>query len=95
MEIMAMGTVPVILSDEWSLPFEDILDWTEFSVRVQLSDIGNLPAVLDNYTREDACSMSSRVFEVYHKYFANATQIIKGIENSIQSCLLSREDQLT
>jgi hypothetical protein len=87
MEIMAMGTVPVILSDEWSLPFEDILNWSEFSIRVQLSDIGDLPSVLDRYTREDACKMSSRVFEVYHQYFANASQIMKGIENSVNSCL--------
>ena len=87
METMAMGVVPIIMSDEWALPFEDILDWSEFSIRVWLDDIHRLPSIVAEH-RDNACNMSRRVFEMYHRYMANATQIMKGIQESIQKAEL-------
>ena len=34
-----MGVAPVIIGDDWELPFEGILDWRTFSVRVPFRDI--------------------------------------------------------
>ena len=82
-----MGVVPIIMSDEWALPFEDILDWSEFSIRVWLDDIPRLPSIVAEH-RNNACNMSRRVFEMYHRYMANATQIMKGIQESIQKAEL-------
>ena len=87
METMAMGVVPIIMSDEWALPFEDILDWSEFSIRVWLDDIHRLPSIVAEH-RDNACNMSRRVFEMYHRYMANATQIMKGIQESIRKAEL-------
>ena len=39
METLAMGVAPVIIGDDWELPFEGILDWRTFSVRVPFRDI--------------------------------------------------------
>jgi len=83
METMAMGVVPIIIADDWSLPFEDILNWSEFSIIVPLANISNLLAIVEGY-RGRACEMSDRVFQVYHQYMANATQIFRGISDSIQ-----------
>jgi hypothetical protein len=43
-ETMMLGRVPVILSDEWVPP--DGPDWESFSVRVNETDIANIPALL-------------------------------------------------
>jgi hypothetical protein len=91
METMAMGVVPIIISDDWSLPFEDILNWTEFSVSVPLANVSQLPTIVEGH-RSRACEMSDRVFQVYHQYMANGTQIVRGISESIrqhhrQSCV--------
>jgi len=83
METMAMGVVPIIISDDWSLPFEDILTWSEFSILVPLANTSHLLAIVEGY-RDRACTMSDRVFQVYHQYMANATQIVRGISDSIQ-----------
>lgn len=83
METMAMGVVPIIILDDWSLPFEDILNWTDFSISVPLANISHLPNIVDRQ-RGRACEMSDRVFQVYHQYMANATQIVRGISESIQ-----------
>ena len=78
-----MGVVPIILSDEWALPFEDILDWDEFSIRVAFSDMAKLPDIIAEH-RGRACGMSARVFDVYHQYMANGTQIMGGIEATMR-----------
>ena len=81
-ETMAMGVVPVIISDDLALPFEDILNWDEFSIRVPLAETSQIPDIIAR-ARSKACDMSDRVFQVYHKYMANASQIMTGIEYSI------------
>lgn len=40
------GCVPVILSDQYDLPFKDVVDWTEFAVIVAEQDIPNLKKIL-------------------------------------------------
>jgi len=81
-ETMAMGVVPIILADGLALPFEDILDWSEFSIRISMNDVQRIPQIIDQ-AQDRACIMSDRVFEVYHRYMANATQIMRGVEESI------------
>jgi hypothetical protein len=83
METMAMGVVPIIISDDWSLPFEDILNWAEFSISVPLANISHLPTIVEDH-RGRACEMSDQVFQVYHQYMANGTQIVRGIDESIR-----------
>ena len=33
-EMMSAGSIPVILIDHYVLPYDDILDWENFSVRI-------------------------------------------------------------
>jgi hypothetical protein len=47
---MMFGCIPVIVADEYKLPFADILDWSKFSVRLPYKDVtSNFPAILDSY----------------------------------------------
>ena len=82
METMAMGVVPIIISDGWQLPFEDMLDWSEFSIRVREDDISTLPSVIEAY-RDKACEMSAKVYDVYHKYMATPKAIVEAIDKQI------------
>ena len=83
METMAMGVLPIIISDDWSLPFEDILNWTKFSISAPLAKISHLPTIVEGH-RGRACEMSDQVFQVYHQYMASATPIVHGIDESMR-----------
>ncbi len=82
METMAMGVVPIIISDGWQLPFEDMLDWSEFSIRVREDDISTLSSVIEAH-RDRACEMSAKVYDVYHKYMATPKAIVEAIDKQI------------
>lgn len=82
METMAMGVVPIIISDGWQLPFEDMLDWSEFSIRIHEDDISTIPNVIEAY-RDKACEMSAKVYDVYHTYMATPKAIIEAIDKQI------------
>ena len=82
METMAMGVVPIIISDGWQLPFEDMLDWSEFSIRVREDDISTLSSIIEAH-RDRACEMSAKVYDVYHKYMATPKAIVEAIDKQI------------
>lgn len=62
------GCVPVILADNYDLPFEDILNWKSFSVVVATSDIPNLKRILQEISSEEYVKLQNNVLKV-RKHF--------------------------
>ncbi len=66
-ETMALGRVPVILSDAWVEPVGP--DWSTFSVRVQEKDAANLPEIL-RPLQDRAADMGQRARLAWETWFA-------------------------
>ncbi|KAJ4461017.1 putative multiple exostoses 1 [Paratrimastix pyriformis] len=49
-EALAAGSIPVILSDNFQLPYSDWLDWRSFSLVLPEKDTASLPALLRSIT---------------------------------------------
>lgn len=63
--------VPVIISDEIELPYEDVLDYSEFSLFVRAADAikkGYLLNLLHSIKREEWTKMWERLKEITHHY---------------------------
>ena len=45
--IILAGCVPLVLNDGIVLPFEEVLDWRKFSVKVLEADVSKLDKILD------------------------------------------------
>ncbi|XP_058788366.1 probable arabinosyltransferase ARAD1 [Vicia villosa] len=63
--------VPVIISDEIELPYEDVLDYSEFSLFVRAADAikkGYLLKFLHKIKREEWTKMWERLKEITHHY---------------------------
>ncbi len=51
-EGMYFGAVPVILYDNYSLPFSDFIDWDKFSIRIHMDQMDDTYEILKGVTEE-------------------------------------------
>ncbi|XP_019086183.1 PREDICTED: probable glycosyltransferase At5g11130 [Camelina sativa] len=58
------GCVPVILSDYYDLPFNDILDWRKFAVVLRERDVYNLKQILKNIPQSEFVSLHNNLVKV-------------------------------
>ncbi|XP_038701663.1 probable glycosyltransferase At5g03795 isoform X3 [Tripterygium wilfordii] len=67
-EAIYTGCVPVLISDHYTPPFSDVLNWKSFSVEVSVSDIPNLKRILMRISSRQYIRMQRRVVQV-RKHF--------------------------
>jgi len=66
-EIMQLGSIPVFIYDHKWCPFEDEIDWSEFSVLIHIKDIKDIDKILSNYSPEKIKQMQDNMY----KYWSN------------------------
>jgi hypothetical protein len=78
-----MGVIPIIISDDWVLPFEDVINWSQVSVRLSELELESLPAKLASMTIERVCQMRKNAFEAYRRYLESPAAWEAGIASSL------------
>lgn len=68
--------VPVILSDHYDLPFNDVLDWHKFSIILKESDVKNLKAKLQSITDQQYAALHGNLRQA-QKHFEWHTPPLK------------------
>ena len=80
-EVMQMGRVPVILSDEWVYPAR--VDWQACSISVPERELERLPEILGDY-RARADEMGRKAREEWEKYYAPSTRFHWLVEDCLE-----------
>jgi hypothetical protein len=83
-EALSVGSIPIYIWDdvEW-LPYREELDWSEFSLSLNIAEIGRLPHLLAAYTPARIARMQARIAELYADYFTldgACRQIVREVE---------------
>uniref|UniRef100_A0AC35TZ56 Exostosin domain-containing protein n=1 Tax=Rhabditophanes sp. KR3021 TaxID=114890 RepID=A0AC35TZ56_9BILA len=76
-EALKAGCIPVILSDDWVLPFSEIIDWKKAVVFVPEKMSVLLVDQLGQYTYEQVKAMKEYGQEYYWKHLSNYKNIIE------------------
>ncbi|KAB5551899.1 hypothetical protein DKX38_009210 [Salix brachista] len=66
-----LGCVPVIISDNYSLPFSDVLDWSKFSVNIPSEKIPEIKTILKGISQKRYLTMQRRVIEAQRHFMLN------------------------
>ena len=88
-ESIMSGCIPVIISDTFEPPFSSKLDYDEFSVRVSMDDLPNLPQIIKNIPIEQVTQKLDRVQQISSMFTYNSPpqfgdalyQIVQQLEN--------------
>ncbi|PON59478.1 Exostosin-like [Trema orientale] len=63
--------VPVIISDSYSLPFSDVLNWSQFSIQIPVSKIPEIKNILEGISNNQYLKMYKRVSKVKRHFVLN------------------------
>lgn len=70
-ETFHAGCVPVIISDHYSLPFSDVLDWGNFSVTIPVEKIPEIKKILLGISESKYLEMQTRVVKLRRHFTLN------------------------
>lgn len=84
-EAMQLGSIPVYISDEHWLPFENVLNWEKFCVIVKPDEIKKIPEILKDIRNRGQCErMALAATEAYNNFFCYQSTI-KMIHEFLES----------
>lgn len=70
-EAIYSGCVPVVISDNYSLPFNDVLDWSKFSVEIPVKQISEIKKILREIPHDKYLQMHQNVMKVRRHFMVN------------------------
>ncbi|KAG7944761.1 hypothetical protein I3843_15G119600 [Carya illinoinensis] len=70
-ESIHAGCVPVIISDNYVLPFSDVLDWSRFSVHIPIAKIPEMKKILQAISEEEYLAKQKQVIQVQRHFALN------------------------
>ncbi len=79
LEVMARGSIPVILSDGWVLPFDRTLDWPSFSISVHQEAVPQIPSLLRGFTSAEIDRLRTNVQTTYSGVFEDIDRIAAAL----------------
>ncbi|CAM6121879.1 unnamed protein product [Calypogeia fissa] len=87
--------VPVIIADNFALPFSDVLNWSTFSVTIPESEIPNLKTILLNISDRKYKAMQKRLSRVRRHFIWNDEPVKYDVFHMIMhSVWMSRLNRL-
>lgn len=68
-EVMQLGAIPVFIYDTKWCPWDDEINWNEFSVLIDLNDINRIDYILSNYSNDRIKEMQSNLQKYWLENF--------------------------
>lgn len=79
-EALSAGSIPVVYSDNWVLPYNDrVLDWTDCAVFIPESDYSRTAEILYNISDQRRCEMQRCALDMWDRYVATRAGWMKGL----------------
>lgn len=87
-ETLSMGRIPVLISDNCVLPFENEINYDDFIIRIDEKDAGVSSQIIEKWLTENSfeqikekCKKARSVWEEYFTYNNALWYIIKSLQN--------------
>ncbi len=79
-EILSAGAIPVVIADDWVLPFRpELVDWRECAVFVPEKDTLHTVEVLERIGEEGRCRRHKACWRIYERWLEKAEKEVEGL----------------
>jgi len=68
-EVIQLGSIPVYIYDQKWCPFEDEIDWNEFSVLIDINNIQNIDNILSSISQDKIKQMQDNLYKYWNENF--------------------------
>jgi len=86
--VLGAGCVPVILTDGISLPYEDLIDWRSFSIKIRIADVKNLLSILESIPVEVVKKKEENLLKIRQSLLYHNADGTDALENGAMNYLL-------
>lgn len=83
LEVMKYGSIPIVIADDWVLPFSKSINWERISIRCPEADISNIPELIQTVSSEKRHDMQQEVLDTYQTYFSSFATVAHGLVNEL------------
>ena len=91
LEAMSFGCIPIILSDNWVLPFDRLIDWSSCTLRPREDEVVACATLLKRLSDEEVLDRKKKVLQIYETYFSSLERMItNGLLVELEQCLAQR-----
>ncbi|CAG2103424.1 unnamed protein product [Medioppia subpectinata] len=76
LEALQAGCVPVVLANEWLLPFHELIQWRDCAVIADERLLFQIPETLRQISRQTVATMRAKCLALYDTYFSSVERIV-------------------
>ena len=76
LETLQAGCLPVILSNGWQLPFDEVIDWSSASFSIDERQLLQVPEILHAVTGPEVFSRRQQTQVIWENYLASVEKIV-------------------
>ncbi|CDS42594.1 exostosin 1 [Echinococcus multilocularis] len=91
LEVLEAGCIPVLLANDWELPFSEVIDWSQAAVIADERTLSRLPDLLRNLPDSQIVKMREQVRFIWSSYFRSVDAIVHVTLMSIRDRLTLRQ----
>lgn len=74
-DVLSAGCIPVVVADEYVLPFSEVLDWKRAAVRIREDELEDVVGILKGFSEARVAEMRSQVLLFWERYFSSMERI--------------------
>ncbi len=69
--------MPVVLADNWVLPFSELVDWTQAAVVVEERLLLQVPEIIRSFSQAQVFTMRQKTQVLWENYFSSVEIILE------------------
>jgi len=77
LETLQAGCLPVILSNGWQLPFDEVIDWDSASISVDERQLLQVPEILHSLSKPKIFAMRQQTQVLWDRYLSSVQKIVE------------------